>query len=80
MKNETKMIANTICLPVLRDLLEDCVDNGTLRFEAKKRANEVIRSIDNFSKFLMQGIESKTANQAVELEIWFRNELKKLEQ
>jgi len=79
LKSETKLLSNTICLPVLRDFLEDCVEDGTLRYEAKKHANDVIRSIDRFSKFLMQGVESETAGQAIDLELWFRNELKKLE-
>ena len=81
MTSQTKLLANTICLPVLRDFLEDCVEDKSLVQEAKQRANEVIRSIDRFSKFLMEGVDRETADDTVNFEMWFRNEIiKKMEQ
>ena len=80
MKKETKLLAATFCLPVLRDFLEDLTEDKTLRFEAKKKANDVINSIDRFSKYLMQGAEREAAEQEIDLELWFRNSLASLEE
>ena len=79
MKKETKLLAVTVCLPVLRDFLEDLGEDKTFRYEAKKHANEVIRSIDRFSTYMMRGVEKETGEQAVNLELWYRDKLKELE-
>ena len=40
MQKETKLLSTIFCLPVLRDFLEDLTEDKTLRFEAKKHAND----------------------------------------
>ena len=79
MTKETKLLSTVFCLPVMRDFLEDLVDDKTLRQEAKKHANEVIRAIDRYSKYMMRDNDQETGNQAVDLELWFRQTLKQLE-
>jgi len=79
MTKETKLLSTVFCLPVLRDFLEDLTDDKTLRQEAKKHANEVIRAIDRYSKYMMRDNDQETGNQAVDLELWFRQTLKQLE-
>jgi hypothetical protein len=79
MKKETKLLAATCGLPVLRDLLEDLVEDKSLRYEAKKHANNVINSIDRFSQFLMKGAEREANEQEIDFELWFRNSLQSLE-
>ena len=79
MKKETKLLSTVFCLPVMRDFLEDLVDDKTLRQEAKKHANEVIRAIDRYSKYMMRDNDQETGEQAIDLELWFRQTLKQLE-
>ena len=79
MKKETKLLSTIFCLPVMRDFLEDLAEDKTLRFEAKKHANDVIKSIDRYSKYMMRDNDAETGNQAVNLELWFRETLKQLE-
>ena len=79
MKKETKLLSTIFCLPVMRDFLEDLVDDKTLRQEAKKHANEVIRAIDRYSKYMMRDNDQETGEQAIDLELWFRQTLKQLE-
>jgi hypothetical protein len=80
MKKETKLLSTIFCLPVLRDFLEDLTEDKTLRFEAKKHANDVIRAIDRYSKYMMRDNDQETGEQAVDLELWFRQTLKQLEE
>ena len=79
MKKESKLLSTVFCLPVMRDFLEDLVDDKTLRQEAKKHANEVIRAIDRYSKYMMSDNDQETGEQAIDLELWFRQTLKQLE-
>tara|TARA_B110000285_G_scaffold213001_1_gene256989 strand:+ start:884 stop:1129 length:246 start_codon:yes stop_codon:yes gene_type:complete len=79
MKKESKLLSTVFCLPVMRDFLEDLVDDKTLRQEAKKHANEVIRAIDRYSKYMMRDNDQETGEQAIDLELWFRQTLKQLE-
>jgi len=79
LKKETKLLSTVFCLPVMRDFLEDLVDDKTLRQEAKKHANEVIRAIDRYSKYMMRDNDQETGEQAIDLELWFRQTLKQLE-
>ena len=77
MTKESKLLSTVFCLPVLRDFLEDCVDDKSLRHEAKKHANELIRSIEKYSKYMLRDCDKETAEQTIELELWFRQTLKK---
>lgn len=79
LKKESKLLSTVFCLPVMRDFLEDLVDDHTLRQEAKKHANEVIRAIDRYSKYMMRDNDQETGEQAIDLELWFRQTLKQLE-
>tara|TARA_R110000868_G_scaffold22513_1_gene92406 strand:+ start:128 stop:376 length:249 start_codon:yes stop_codon:yes gene_type:complete len=79
LKKESKLLSTVFCLPVMRDFLEDLVDDKTLRQEAKKHANEVIRAIDRYSKYMMRDNDQETGEQAIDLELWFRQTLKQLE-
>ena len=80
MTSETKLLAVTVCLPVLHDLLIDGKKDGSIRYEASRRATAVIDAIDNFSSYMMKGIDKETANDAVDMELWFRQQLQKFEQ
>ena len=79
LKKESKLLSTVFCLPVMRDFLEDLVDDKTLRQEAKKHANEIIRAIDRYSKYMMRDNDQETGEQAIDLELWFRQTLKQLE-
>ena len=79
MKQETKILSVIGCLPVLRDFTEDLIEDKALRYEAKKHGNEIIRSIDRFLRFVSKDIDKTAAYEQNDLELWFRDKLKELE-
>jgi len=42
MTPKAKILASTSMLPVLADFLEDCIEDGLIRFKVKQEATKVI--------------------------------------
>ena len=78
MKTEHKLLISVGVLPSMRDMLEDAIDDGMLRFEAKKKATNLINAIDSFTDLIFKGMELDASNEQVEIQNWFLSEVKEL--
>lgn len=75
MTNETKLLTLVGVAPVLADFIEDLSDNGTLKRDLKKAAQEIKRATDRFNRIVSVGINKEEAFQQNDIELWFRQQL-----
>jgi len=75
MKQETKLLGAIGIMPVLADFLEDQEFNQQM----KMVANDLIASIRRFDNYFMRDADIKLIDQQIQIQIAFRQWLKKLE-
>lgn len=63
-----KLLAAVGLAPIVADFLED----AGLRFEAKKRGNDLIREIRRFDTFIMQQAKIEVVEQQIDIQRAFR--------
>ncbi len=73
MTKEQKLLISTSLLPVLADMLEDCELNRRFKHEASK----IINGVRYFDAMLLDGADKEEFDQQVNIQLWFRNEIKK---
>jgi len=72
MTPEAKLLASTSMLPVLADFLEDCIEEGLIRFKAKQEATKVISHIREMDKLFMDTAKPKEVQQQNDIQLAFR--------
>jgi len=72
MEIESKLLASTSKLPVLADLLEDCIEAKLIRFGAKKEAIKVIAHIREMDKMFMDTADAEAVQQQNNIQLAFR--------
>jgi hypothetical protein len=72
MKIEAKLLAATSKLPVLADLLEDCIEAKLIRFGTKKEALKVITHIREMDKLFMNTAKIEEVQQQNDIQLAFR--------
>ena len=75
MNTESKLIAAVALCPVIADYLEDCIDDGAIRFKMKQEANKLIAQIRRFDKLLMDTASIEVVEEQIQLQQWIRQEL-----
>lgn len=61
---------------VIGDFIEDCIEDGLIRFEAKKHFNDLLKQIRKTDTFMTKGIDLKTADEQAMIQQWFRQQIK----
>jgi hypothetical protein len=72
MTPKAKILASTSMLPVLADFLEDCIEDGLIRFKAKKEATKVISHIREMDKLFMDTASKESVQQQNDIQLAFR--------
>jgi len=72
MTNKAKLLAATSKLPVLADLLEDCIDAKLIRFTAKQEATKIINHIREMDKLFMDTASEEDVQQQNNIQLAFR--------
>ena len=75
LKLETKLLAAIGIMPVLADFLEDQEFNQQM----KMVSNDLIASIRRFDNFFMRDADIELIDQQIQIQLLFRQWLKKLE-
>jgi hypothetical protein len=73
MTNNGKLLAAVGLSPLIGDFLED----SELKFEAKKRANRLIKEIRSFDEFILKGASLETIEQQIDIQRAFRQWIEK---
>lgn len=72
MTPKAKLLAATSMLPVLADFLEDCIEDGLIRFKAKQEAVKVIKHIREMDKMFMDTASKESVQQQNDIQLAFR--------
>jgi len=72
MTTEAKILASTSMLPVLADFLEDCIEDGLIRFKVKQEAVKVIKHIREMDKMFMDTASKESVQQQNDIQLAFR--------
>ena len=72
MTPEAKLLISTCLLPSLADMLEDSIESGLIRFQAKHEATKVIKHIRALDEFLMNNSSEEDGEQQVLIQRVFR--------
>lgn len=72
MTPHAKLLISTCLLPSLADMLEDSIDSGLIRFQAKHEATKVIKHIRALDEFLMNQASIDDVDQQVLIQRVFR--------
>jgi hypothetical protein len=73
--NDIKLLSLVGISPVFGDFIEDLCDEGVLKRDLKKAAQEIKRGIDRFNRIASHNIDKESAFQQNEIELWFRQQL-----
>lgn len=57
MKNEQELTVLISILPNIMQRIDDLVEDGALRYEAKQKANRMIKGIEHFTDYVLKGME-----------------------
>ena len=68
---EQKLLLTVGVAPSLADFLNDAIDEGALRYEAKKRAKVLINAIDGFVDYMLKDLDPQSADQQHYIETEF---------
>jgi hypothetical protein len=80
MKEETKLLAVVGVLPVIADFLEDLVDSGRFKRDAKVHVSNLIAHIRRLDTKIMTGADSDVVEQQIDVQRAFRQWLLKSEE
>jgi len=76
MKIEKKLVALTICLPVLADFIEDLNNQYVFKQSLKRKANILVEEIERVDRDILR-IDGENAgkifDEQIQLQILFRN-------
>lgn len=67
-----KMLTIVGVLPVIADLVEDCIDDKLIQFEMKKRFNELNKHIRRIDEQITKDMDLETSDQQIALQRAFR--------
>ena len=67
-----KMLTIVGVMPVLADLIDDCIDDKLIQFEMKKAYNELNKHIRRIDEKITKGMDIETSEQQVALQRAFR--------
>ena len=73
MTNNGKLLAAIGLAPIVADYIED----AELKFEAKKRANRLIKEIRSFDEFILKGASLEMMEQQIDIQRAFRQWIEK---
>jgi hypothetical protein len=79
MKEETKLLAVVGVLPVIADFLEDLVDSGRFKRDAKVHVSNLIAHIRRLDNKIMTGADLDVVEQQIDVQRAFRQWLLKSE-
>ena len=80
MKEETKLLAVVGVLPVIADLIEDLVDTGRFKRDAKVHVNNLVAHIRRLDTKIMSGADVDVVEQQIDVQRAFRQWLLKSEE
>jgi hypothetical protein len=80
MKEETKLLAVVGVLPVIADFLEDLVETGRFKRDAKVHVGNLIAHIRRLDTKIMTGADSDVVEQQIDVQRAFRQWLLKSEE
>lgn len=72
MTPKAKLLISTCLLPSLADMLEDSIESGLIRFQAKHEATKVIKHIRSLDEFLMNEASIEDVDQEILIQRVFR--------
>lgn len=78
-----KMLTIVGVLPVIADLVDDCIDDKMIQFEMEKRFNELNKHIRRIDESITKDMDLQTSDQQIALQRAFRqwmNEAFKLDE
>ena len=67
-----KMLTIVGVMPVLADLIDDCIDDKLIQFDMKKAYNELNKHIRRIDEKITKGMDIETSEQQVALQRAFR--------
>ena len=67
-----KMLTIVGVMPVLADLIDDCIEDKLIQFDMKKAYNELNKHIRRIDEKITKGMDIETSEQQVALQRAFR--------
>ena len=67
-----KMLTIVGVLPVIADLVDDCIDDKLIQFEMKKLFNDLNKHIRRIDEKITKGMDIETSEQQIALQRAFR--------